>query len=84
MRVPLIDRYTDEEFSVLEEILDAYNDRTLYLKWSAKTWLESFDTFHQDYLTKYLYDPLENMPLLINHEHFFLRMIALWRLKIAR
>lgn len=86
MKTPLRERYTDEEFSKLEEVL-ALTDRVgLYLKlrWSASTWLASFDNQHQDHLTKYLDDPLEDMPLLINHQHFFLRVIAMWRLKIAR
>jgi hypothetical protein len=86
MRVPLIDRYTNEEFSVLEEVLAAYTvtDPPLHLTWSARDWLESFNNMHQEYLIKHLDDPLEDMPLLINHDFFFLRVIALWRLKIAR
>lgn len=31
-----------------------------------------------------MYRPLEHMPLYINDESMFIRIIALWRLKIAR
>jgi len=80
MKTSLCDGYTDEEFSKLGEVLAA-NDCHDSPRW----WLETFDNYAQyKWLLERLDMPIENVPLHINDDNFFNRIIALWRLKIGR
>ena len=80
MKTSLCDRYTDEEICVLGEVLAACN-----MLYSPRWWLGTFDNYAEyQKVKKYLDMPLEDMPLYINDERPFKRVLTLWRLKIGR
>jgi len=87
MHTHLCDEYTEEEFEALAEVLAVRNGRSNISETarSAKAWLQSWDNgIYDDLIKEHLHGPLEDVPLRINDELFLTRVLALWRLKIAR
>jgi hypothetical protein len=79
---------TAEEFSVLTDMLNVimpHLEYTGYSFRSAKDWLHDFEELTPKVgLENILKKSLTDMPLYINDSAISLRIVALWRLKIAR
>lgn len=74
--------YTDEEYSVLLEVLNANKIHSVFSLETATHWLKDICVLPQ--VRTLLNKPLERMPLFINDTLYPCKVIALWRLKIAR
>jgi hypothetical protein len=77
-----VPKYTDEEYSVLLEVLNANKLYSVFNLETAIHWLKDICILPQ--VVTLLNKPLERMPLFINDTLYPCKVIAIWRLKIGR